>query len=843
MKEEEVKNKLKSTFFNSKAFDATRQIGNIDFCISYQAGNLFESIHFLWAEAKRSSKADILESFVQLILTIGKEKTFENELPPTFLGAFDDEKIAFVPYDEIMHIFNQNDFNWNVTPSKHDTKEFKQLYETSKKLLESKKLQFDYKTNSKELQEFIKANFTLANKHTHKIQITKNNFTIIYQKWLTKVKDSISIDWELAKKSGILDADFYLADLLSIDNKTIKDKLFVILENDHYTFDTKKTDIGSVISEKSAFNDNQKAHNAFWNLYERPPKEEFWDYIIERRDLLVPQDIRERKGAFFTPQMWVQKAQSYLTKALGENYQEEYYIWDCAAGTGNLLVGLANPARIYASTLDKADVEIMKDLAKNKSLNVFEGNIFQFDFLNDDLLDKPCNKHKDFDSTCKDCCPSELPKTLQNIIKDEAKRKKLVIFINPPYAEATSATTITNTGSNKALVARGNQVSEKYKNPLGEANNELFAQFFIRIYKEIPDCIMASFSKLKYINSQNFIKFRETFKAKFLQGFIAPAYTFDNVKGKFPIGFLVWDLNQKVSFRKIKLDIFDEKAKYQGKKNFYSDDAKESLNKWIVKFKDNAQNLAYIVNIPPDFQHNSQVALLSQPQKRYCLNVTQNNLIYFCIYFAVRHVIPATWINDRDQFLYPNDEWQKDAKFQNDCLAFTLFHGQNRITRSEGINHFIPFSEVKVGAKESFESHFMNDFIEGKLSKNLTHSKSQKAKEQGFSDESFYIKSLIPTKPLNFSQEALAVFEAGKALWKHYHSREFNDNKKPYNANASLYDIKEFFQGRNEKGKMNSPQKADDEYYKTLIADLNAALNNLAKKLEIKIYEYGFLKE
>lgn len=134
----------------------------------------------------------------------------------------------------------------------------------------------------------------------------------------------------------------------------------------------------------------------------------------------------------------------------------------------------------------------------------------------------------------------------------------------------------------------------------------------------------------------------------------------------------------------------------------------------------------------------------------------------------------------------------------------------------------------------------MNDFIRGKSSKNLTHSKSQKAKEQSFSDESFYIKSLIPTKPLNFSQEALAVFEAGKALWKHYHSREYN--KKPYNANASLYDIKEFFQGRNEKGKMNSPQKAEDEYYKTLIADLNVALNNLAKKLEIKIYEYGFLK-
>ena len=85
---------------------------------------------------------------------------------------------------------------------------------------------------------------------------------------------------------------------------------------------------------------------------------------------------------------------------------------------------------------------------------------------------------------------------------------------------------------------------EKYKETLGKASNELFAQFFIRIYKEIPHCKLASFSTLKYLNSSNFVKFRETFKAKFLAGFLCPADTFDNVKGQFPIGFLVWDLGE-----------------------------------------------------------------------------------------------------------------------------------------------------------------------------------------------------------------------------------------------------------------------------------------------------------
>lgn len=40
------------------------------------------------------------------------------------------------------------------------------------------------------------------------------------------------------------------------------------------------------------------------------------------------------------------------------------------------------------------------------------------------------------------------------------------------------------------------------------------------------------------------MKFREAFKAKFLAGFLCPADTFDNVKGQFPIGFLVWDLDE-----------------------------------------------------------------------------------------------------------------------------------------------------------------------------------------------------------------------------------------------------------------------------------------------------------
>ena len=69
-------------------------------------------------------------------------------------------------------------------------------------------------------------------------------------------------------------------------------------------------------------------------------------------------------------------------------------------------------------------------------------------------------------------------------------------------------------------------------------------------------------------------------------------------------------------------------------------------------------------------------------------------------------------------------------------------------------------------------------------------------------------------------------------LWKYYHSQ------KNANADASLYDIRLYFQGE-KAGKMNP--SSDDETYNTLIADLRGKLKLLAKQIEPKVYEYGFL--
>ena len=802
IREEELKNKVGQDYF--WIYDCSKIIGNVDFCVCmhHKQKELFEQESLLWAESKKGS-SDIYKSIVQLILTIGKARTFDKFLPPAMLGALDGEKIAFIPYNDIHEVFYINDFNWNVTPSNHETKEFNLIYEKVKKIIDDKALLFNFLSDDHELRKFIKKNFIIGKLGLTKTKIDKNNFMIIYNKWLQTVKPTIVINWEIAKRNGIIDGDFYLADLLSQENNTLKEKLFVLLRHDHYELDRKIDEAGLFSSKQTDFTDKQIAHTQFWNKFDRPPKEEYWDYIVERRDLLVPQDVRERKGSFFTPQIWVELSQKYLTEVLGEDWQDEYYIWDCAAGTGNLLNGLTNKYNIWASTLDKQDVEVMHDRI-NSGANLLHDHVFQFDFLNDDF--------------------SKLPKPLQEIINNPEKRKKLVVYINPPYAEATSAKTITGTGENKKGVATQYKSSEYFNTKIGNASNELFALFMSQVYERIPNCYLAQFSKVKFIQGTNFIKFREFFKAKYYRGFIVPADSFDNVKGNFPIGFTIWNLKTTKIIEDITCDIYNKNVEKIGVKSFYGN-MPSSINKWIKKYENpELDSIGLMVSAAPDFQHNKQLAILSKQQERYCFKINQKNLLTFSVYFAVRHCIEATWINDRDQFLFPNNKWENDNKFQSDCLAFTLF--SNNIQSKFGTNHWIPFTENEVDAREKFDSNFMTNFIKGKPK---PPSKSFYSLSILFEPEVEYGQT-----PLEFSTEATAVFNVGRELWKYYH-------KQPdCNVNASLYDIREHFQGRNDKGKMNN--KSTDETYSALIGNLREKLKELSDIIEPKVYEYGFLK-
>jgi hypothetical protein len=790
-KEETLKGLVHDDFFSQFGYEPN--IDNIDFVITDKKarGDLFSdglgsSCHYLWAEAKKGAH-DVFDMFTQLLLTCKKTYEKGEHLAPPWLGVFDEGRISFVSFHDILPIFTETDFNWRQTPSDHDTDDFKKAREKVKNLIGAKIVVYNFGTDERDIKEFVKTHFTPNGVASIKSPITKDNFVQVFIKWVKEVKPFINIgkdEWVDFKKKGILDCDFYRADMMSSGGNTITEKLKIVLKSDNYKF--QENIGGRLFTSDIGFTDNGESYSRFWNKYERPPAKVFQQFIIDRRDLLMPQNIREVKGSFFTPKIWADKSKEYLANVFGEDWQEEYYVWDCAAGTGNLLAGLTNEYNIWASDVEQGNIETIQSLIDiDENLRLLPGHVFQFDFLNDSF--------------------DKLPDELQKIINDEEKRKKLIIYINPPYAESGGGI---GTGINKPEIVVQHSSHDFFLPSLGKASHELFSQFMARVFYYFPYAHLAVFSKLKYVNSCNFQQFREFFRSTFKKGFVCKANTFDNVSGDFPIGFLIWELNNQTFPSKIKLDVCNVDRKKTGIKTFFN--GKKYINDWfrladIVSRKD---EIAVLHSKGIDFQNNRGVWL--------CINqtrgggshfpVTKGNLIETVIYLTARHSIPTTWLNDRDQFLFPNDLWKSDVEFQHNCLVFALFHGQNRISCADGTNHWIPFTEKEAGAKEKFESNFMSKFLKDKI----------------------------------FSAEAASVLDAGRELWKYYHAKI--KTNKTASVNASFYDIREFFQGRKENtGTMHA--KSNDQTYNALIKTVREKLNALSQKIQPKVYKYGFLKE
>ena len=815
IRESEIKNRLRSDYFSE--YDWTRAVGDIDLTVCSKT-DLGAPVTFLWAETKKGTREDIYESLIQLILTVGKARTFETELPPYFIGAADAEKIAFVEFSHIMPTLTKTDFNWNVTPSDHGSKEFKELYELLHTELASEVVIFKYTFDDKTLRQFIRKNFVEGRTDVARIPVNKNNFTFVYYDWVKNVKDSILMDWKALEKQGVLDCDFFLADLMSVDDMSIRDRLKVILEKTKYKI-LQKMDFDGMFNTftEIPFRDKMVAYRQFWNRYERPPKPVYQKYILERRDLLVPQNIREVKGSYYTPQVWVRLAQEYLAKTLGEDWQDEYYVWDCAAGSGNLLRGLTNRFNIFASTLDDADVQIMHNAIDEGRLNLVKQNVFQFDFLNDEW--------------------DKLPESLRNIVTDPEKRKKLVVFINAPYKEATNAKTITGTGKHSIGSTSNNKTWARYKEEIGPAVNELFVQFTCRIAREIAGCVLAEFSTLKIMQAPNFKVIRQNFGLELKSLFIVPGDTFDNVKGQFPIGFQIFNtggiFKENDSFAFVYTKTNSNEPKYIGKKIITAYEGHKLIATWIKNLNKKKENfLSFIRHNSSDFQQQNRIILVQEynGSDGHYKPFSKGETLKVCTYHAVRKIPQATWLNDRDQFLAPKDTWSVDLEFQTDCLIWSIFN--NAVREENGVCHWIPFYEDEVNSVGTFNSRFMANFLHGKVKRAPVES------VQGDLWSESEAKAVAEKAPLEaISPEAWAVLDAGKAIWRYYMSQP---GARP---NASFLDIRARFQGykTDKRGKKVMNSDSTDPEYSSLLKGFRSKVKALEKHIEPKIYEHGFL--
>jgi hypothetical protein len=766
---------------------------------SYKKGLIDITTDEIWFEAKDKSGTSSYQMFTQLLHYVQVALNKGESIPP-FLVVMDTEKAAIMKTADVLPFLAKKTIKWGKSASQFS----KEALDEVSTHIGTHFVSFKISTHEDEFISTVKE--AIKSGDIIRTQITPDNLKQVFDKWVEMIGREINgVDED---KYALL----FFADIMHDGTLSTHENLPAELLHKNnaavFSLEGKIYELG-----------NKEGYRQFWAIYDRPPKAEYRNYLLERRDSLIPLDERSFKGAYYTPLAVVDKAYDKLTEVLGNNWQKNYIVWDMCCGVGNLEVKHSNPRKIYMSTLDEADIDVMK-----ATKTCVAATRFQYDYLNDDI-----NEFGQIDYTMTEKVPPELRQAI-------VEGKKILVLINPPYGETGSGIAKGNKNKKEVEQTRINASMNQ-----GYASKELFIQFVTRIAREIPNATLAMFSTLKYVNSPNFEKFREVWNADYMGGFIVHSKVFDGITGDFPIGFLVWetDMNAKkiTPITEITVDILDKKSQPVGEKKFYSLPNSTYLNAWINKPNTNNEialplaNAIKVSNNPRikkscddmiGFLYASNNDLQHAPQETCItssiytggngggLYIIPENLWQVAILFSVRLLIKHSWINHNDQFLQPTMPLSEE--FKNDCLIWMLFHGKNLAASANDlewngkkwsiVNHFIPFTEAEVNAPDRFESDFMVRYLADK----------------------------------KLSPEAQAVMDVGRTLWQAYFSQTdahgIRDELKLNRPDVGWYQIRNALKKRNASG---NDKEIDFKPFE-------AAYKELSEKLVPQVYELGFLR-
>jgi hypothetical protein len=833
----------------------------------------------IWFEAKDTGKTSSYAMFTQLLHYVHDALKKGEEVPP-FLAVIDTEKAALMKTSDVKEFLTdkKNDIKWGKSASQYTPDALAKI----SAYIGAHFVSFKIATHEEEFISTVKA--AILSGDIIRTPITPDNLKQVFDKWVEMIGREIN---------GVAEEDYallFFADIMHDGTVSTHDNLPAELLHKNgapvFSLAGKNYELG-----------NKEGYRRFWAIYHKPPKAEHRDYLLERRDSLIPLDERSFKGAYYTPLAVVDKAYDKLAETLGKNWQREYIVWDMCCGVGNLEVKHSNPRNIYMSTLDQADVDVMK-----ATKTCVAATRFQYDYLNDDIVDASTMSAELFaaapvagEPVAASGAPNsartvgsidysltnKMPLGLRQAI---AEGKKILVLINPPYAESGSGV---DSGNKEGVATtKMSSVMEEF----GYAKRELFAQFLVRIYREIPTATVAMFSTLKYVVAPNFELFRQIWRAQYLGGFVVHNKAFDGLNGNFPIGFLVWATNQNLTsfVTEISADVLDKKAKPIGEKFFYNLPSEQLLTKWVVRPKPNKTEALPLKNaiVPAtktkdvrgtywsdnaiaclyahasDMQNANLTALLSSGYSSPgAFFVNKENLWQAAIVFTVRRVIKQTWLNDRDQFLQPSQPLSDE--FKADCLIWMLFNGSNLTAGANDlewndkkwslVNHFIPYTEAEVGAPDRFESDFMVNYLaelpalvgaygntpNGNTPNGNTPNGNVTDAEKGrmpYAPTVSVGAQFSAPKDSALSPEARAVLDAGRTLWQAYFAhtdvRTVRDEFKLNRPDVGWYQIRNALKKRNESG---DTAPVDFTPFET-------AYKTLSEKLQPQVFELGFLK-
>lgn len=592
--------------------------------------------------------------------------------------------------------------------------------------------------------------------------------------------------------------------------------------DEYYQHPTKKN---ILVTPLGNIDINGDGFKSFFSYFQRNYTPQEKNNLTAIADRLIEDTDRRNNGDFWTPVLFTDYAHKMISEQLGEDWKEKYVVYDCCCGGKNLTRDYKFK-ELYCSTLFDSELKIGERYNK-------EATSFQFDFLNDGL--------------------EKLPNGLIEAFK---QNKPIVFFLNPPYATASNRNETSKEGVNDTLIRR-----QMREDKLGAGAENLQHQFLYRICKikekyNLTNCHIAIFSKPIYLSGDKARFFLEYFCAnfEFKDGILFQASEFSNVSSKWGITFNIWKNEKTTDLHNFihKLVKNDSANIVEfGSKNIYNVWNRTKGTEWTkepvkhLKTEDvpnftsgitvkntNTRGRNFSNNIG-FFWHGGYNNVQGSPQgtgifSSTCSNgnghgINEDNFTRCTALFSARKLIEDNWMNDKDEYLAPNEQHEKYSEFVNDSVIYSLFHSASNQSSLRQVEYKGKLWDIK----NEFFWMSKQDMMDLANEYNM-----DEIYEDAKTSDERYVYKYIQEHKEEFSQEALDVLNKAIELTKKSfkYRQLFADEHSEYYLekcwDAGFYQLKAIWK----------------EYMKDDFEDFKKLYKVLSDKMRPMIYDLGFLK-
>lgn len=735
-----------------------------------------------------TKKDDIVKVLIQSLYYL-KKMEIEGDIFPPIIFVGDKNECFAMNTDKISNYLDEK-IDWNIAPS---TAPYK-LPELRLKMMEDENINPFVYDNSFDFKNVASKIIELNNKSIKKIKITSYNINIIFNNFCSNViKNTEDINYNVS---------LFINILTNPDENYLHPKKKNILV----------TPNGEIKVDYSKF-------KSFFNHFDREYKPTEKEELISICDRLISDYTRRMEGAFFTPTLWVNKAHEYISEVFGQDWKEQYIVWDPACGTGNLTRDY-NFKELYLSTLLVEELDIINQNNINP-----DATKFQFDFLNDDF--------------------DKLPEGLKSAINEG---KEIIVLMNPPYGTSNN---LSDDIRDKAGISK-NKINEEMKSEgWGACSQQLYAQFLYRLWSLNKGNIKLCFySSSVYKTGLSFNKFREKFNTKFKyeKGFLFNASEFSGTSKDWGINFSIWNrgVENGCEFMSDVLESTIKGIENKGTKIHYNTNNHTPSSKWIreeikgIKTED-APQMATAINVKQkgrgtlikgalgylgynsnNVYKNTQGVYIFSSSSSIAngLSVIKENLDKVVAGFTSRKVIKSSWLIAQDEYYAPNTELDGYDAWNNDCYVYSLFNNQSQQSSLRDIEY--------KGKKWDILNEWFWLSKEDVIKLADEYNNNDVYRDAKNSNERFIYKKL---KEIEVSELAQSVLDkATDILKKTFKYRQImNEDHPEYHLNtwdAGWYQVKLIAK----------------EYCKEDLTEFSILYKELENELRKGVYKFGFLK-